>query len=229
MLDALTESTNAMSEKYNITQIGIQFVGDLTLAEWEEMGVKLGRVGRCVGFLIGDWLAYGEGKGERYYKPRGVEQTHIPTIYSRAMEITRLEYNTLRDYAKTAKAVKLCVRTHNLAFSVQRAVAPIKSEDEQRKWLALAERHEMSKRRLARSIEAGKPLSREEVISSEPAVRGVVTLPLLVNRLDAWLRDRMDSGFDAERAEVWLQDLQPVLDIAEELREALAAYEADAR
>lgn len=117
MLDALTESTNAMSEKFSITQTGIQFSGELTLDEWEALGVKLGRVGRCVGFLIGDWLTYGEGKGERYYTPRGEDRKDIPTIYSRAMEITGLEYGTLANYAMTAKKLKFSLRSENLSFS----------------------------------------------------------------------------------------------------------------
>jgi hypothetical protein len=216
-----------MSDKFTIQQTGIQFNEDLTLQEWEHLGGKLGQLGRCVGFLIGDWLTYGEGKGERYYTPRGEDRDDIPNIYSRAMEITGLDYNTLSAYASTSKRVKFCLRKQNLSFEVHKRIAPLKSDDDQRKWLEIAEKEKMSSRRLARSIEAGKPLSREDIISTPPALRGVITLPFLVNRMDAWLRDRIGKPYSARQAEIWLQDLGPILEMARHLRERASEAKGD--
>ena len=56
---------------------------ELSFEEWEALGEKLGRIGKSIGFMIGDWINYAEEKwGEKY---------------NEAIACTGLEYQTLRE------------------------------------------------------------------------------------------------------------------------------------
>ena len=53
--------------KFSITPTGIQFSEELSFDEWDSLGQKLAPLGRSIGFIIGDWINYGEGRyGEKY-------------------------------------------------------------------------------------------------------------------------------------------------------------------
>src|SRR5262249_28451991 len=75
---------------------------------------------------------------------------------------------TLRQAKYVAKAVQLCVRTHNLSFTHHVLVAPLPPRDQQR-WLAKAERDGMAVAELRRAIR-GECL--EEKLRSNPLPEG---------------------------------------------------------
>ena len=49
-----------LTPKANISPVGLQFSGDLTLDEWKSLAPSLGQAARSVAFVIGDWLVYGD-------------------------------------------------------------------------------------------------------------------------------------------------------------------------
>lgn len=221
------------SPAFRLTPVGIEFLAELNQQEWAELGTQLGSAGRSIGFLIGDWLNYGDGKASQglYSKSEG-------GIYHDAIQITGLDYNTLRIYARVSRDVARDVRTSRLSFEHHRKIAPLKSDEEKQRWLQIAEKEmekqngkTMSSRRLAKSILLGRVVSVEEMRTPD-SDRGVDNVHPHVNRLIAFWRKMKQIGFlehaDPEQIQTMIEDLQPVLEIVLELRQSLADAESEA-
>lgn len=214
------------SPAYRLSPVGIEFLAELDHQGWLELGTKLGNAGRSIGFLIGDWLNYGDGKVREglYPKCEG-------GVYHEAIKITELDYQTLANYANVARKVPRYLRKERLSFEHHRKIAPLKTEEEKEKWLRIAEKERekngktMSSRRLAKSILLGRVAKVEEMSVPEND-RGIDNMCPHVTRIVVLWGKFKRSGFlenaDAQAIEDMLSDLQPVLEIAQELREALA-------
>ena len=192
--------------KFSITRCGIQFDGDLSFEEWNELGGKLADAERTIGFLIGDWINYGDGRyGDKY---------------NEALAFTGLAYQTLRDYAYVARKVELSSREDNLTFKHHLAVAKIKETEEQRYWLNQAVKEDLSVERLRKSINFGRVATEEEV-EGDPADRGYVTYLALLNRIRRWWARETEKApveeWDDDRREGLKKDFKLVLDIYEAL------------
>jgi len=221
-----TTGKNTDPPAYRLSPVGIEFLGELDQREWADLGKQLGNAARSIGFLIGDWLNYGEAKVKygKYSHDEG-------GIYHDAIKITGLDYATLEQYARVSRKVQFQVRTRNLSFEHHRKVAPLKTDEEKQKWLQIAERERekngktMSSRRLAKSILLGRVATIEEM-SLPDDDRGCDNVHPHVNRIVAFWGKMKRSGFldnaDMEDIQIMLDDLGPVLDIAHELQQALA-------
>ena len=192
--------------KFTISPTGIEFHKDLSFDEWEALGRKLSTVGKSIGFIIGDWINYGDGRyGEKYEE---------------ALDRTGLTYQTLRDFTYVARQVEMSLRNDNLDFSQHRVVAKLKTADEKRHWLDMAAQHDLSVRRLRKSINFGR-LATEEEVQGDPADRGYVTYLALLNRLRRWWKRETGKApveeWDEERREVLKRDFKLVLEIYESL------------
>lgn len=215
MLDALTISTNKMI----LTPTGIDF-GDSepSKQELDDVLRKAKIANRSIDWIVGDTLIAGMRKG--YYGES----------YKEAIELTGMTYQRLLNCYHLAKNFEFSRRRENLPVEHHRDVIKLKSKEEQDQWLDHASKYKLSHRQLKASIDAGRVIPRkewEDRINQKPT-RGIVTLPLLVNRIDTWLRDRIDADFDAEHAQVWLQDLLPLLNIIQKLRQAVRDAESEA-
>jgi hypothetical protein len=99
-------------------------------------------------------------------------------------------------------------------------VAKIKSPEEQCKWLTIAEKEEMSVRRLRRSVAEKRVVSVKEM-RENPADKGTVTYMTWLNKLIHWWNRRTDgetvSEWDpVDRARL-KRDLEPIARIYEQL------------
>lgn len=207
---------------YSLSRVGIRFHGELDHDGWVELGTQLGDAGRSIGFLIGDWLNYGDGKGE------------WGDTYTEAMRITGLEYKTLRDYASVSRKVQLSLRNDNLAYELHKKVAPLKDETEQKKWLQVAEKQAkkgkpISSRRLAKSILLGR-VAKDSDMSTPENDRGRDNVHPHVNRLVAFWGKMKREGFlenaDVELMKNMMTDLSPVVDIYHEIETRIAEIES---
>jgi hypothetical protein len=192
--------------RFSISPRGIVFHGDLIFEEWESLGEKLGDAERSIGFMIGDWINYAENKwGEKY---------------NDAIACTGLEYQTLADYAYVAQRVDFSARAENLTFRHHRVVAKLKDPDEQKHWLEMAEAHDLSYRRLQKSINFGR-IATEEEVQGDPADRGYVTYLALLNRIRRWWARETGKApveeWDEDRREVLKKDFKLVVEIYEAL------------
>jgi hypothetical protein len=190
---------------FTIRETGIEFQGELTREEWNDLGCRIARVAKSIGFIVGDWINYGEKRwGE---------------MYADAIQRTGLDYQTLRDYAYTARRVELSLRNDKLDFSHHRAVAKLEPA-EQRRWLEASERHDLSVRRLRVSMNKGRVAGLDE-LDVEPADRGQHTYMTWLNKLLHWWTRRTEAEpveqWDEQDRQRLKRDLEPWVKIYNQL------------
>jgi hypothetical protein len=194
------------SRKFTITRTGLDIRGELTFEEWQALGNELAPVAKSIGFIVGDWINYGETRyGEKYHE---------------ALRATGLSYATLADYSYVARRIDFSFRNENLDFTHHKVVAKCKDPQAQRTWLETAEKENLSVARLRKSMNFGR-LATEQEMEQDPADRGVVTHLALINRLIRWWKqttadDPVDKWDPEQRANV-KQDFRLILDIYEAL------------
>lgn len=234
MNDAPANATLVMdteTQSYRLSPVGIEFLAELDHRDWLELGTKLGNAGRSLGFLIGDWLNYGDVKIQE-----GIFPKIDGGVYHDAIKITGLDYNTLATYAGVARKVPRSMRVERLSFDHHRKIAPLKTDDEKQKWLRIAEKEmekqggkTMSSRRLAKSILLGRVAKIEEMSVPEND-RGIDNMCPYVTRISVLWGKFKRSGFldraDAIELEDLAKDLQPVVLIHDEIKAALAQRSA---
>jgi hypothetical protein len=103
--------------------------GDLGQTEWLATGRRLGAIGRCSQWWIGDWIRYGTVRwGEKY---------------AEAARVTGYDVASLRNMAWVASQFDLSLRSDKLTWSHHVLLAPLDAE-EQRHWLDRAEDERLS-------------------------------------------------------------------------------------
>ena len=192
--------------KFTITPTGIEFKEDLSYEEWAQMANEIGRAGRAIGFVIGDWINYGEARWREKY--------------DEALKVTRLSRQTLEDYAYVARKIESSLRQDDLDFSIHATVAKLKSAEEKEYWLCVAKKHDLTVRRLRKSINFGR-LATEEETQGDPMDRGHVTYLALLNRIRRWWQTQIEKApvdeWDEERRQALKEDFKLILDIYEAL------------
>jgi hypothetical protein len=189
-----------------MTRTGIEFCGELTFKEWDVLGKKLTDAERTIGFLIGDWINYGDGRyGEKY---------------DEALAYTGLAYETLMNYSYVSRKVEISSRDENLTFKHHYTVAKLKDPDEQKHWLQQAVKHDLSVQRLRKSMNFGR-LATEKEVQGDPADRGYVTYLALLNRIRRWWARETGKApveeWDEGRREGLKKDFKLVVEIYEAL------------
>lgn len=102
---------------------------ELDAHEWAAAGRRLGAVGRCIQWLLGDWIAYGNTKfGDRY---------------ARASKITGYDVQTLMNMVYVASRFPDSRRRGNLSWSHHETLASMEP-DGQEHWLDEANKHRWS-------------------------------------------------------------------------------------
>lgn len=103
---------------------------ELDAQEWAAAGRRIGVVGRCIQWLLGDWITYGNAKfGERY---------------ARASTITGYDPQTLMNMVYVASRFPISRRRENLSWSHHETLASMDDPDEQGYWLDEASKHRWS-------------------------------------------------------------------------------------
>lgn len=118
------------------SRIGLEIQRDLPYDAWASLGVKLGERASSSCWWLGDWLAFGERRYRRY---------------EQALDVTRLEHGTLRNYAAVARRFQLSRRRDNLSFQHHATVCSAPDEVQDR-WLDLAIEHAWPVRELRRRM-----------------------------------------------------------------------------
>jgi hypothetical protein len=200
-------NTLAISDpKFAITPTGIEFNEELSFEEWDALGQKLAPIGKSIGFIIGDWINYGEKRwGDKYEE---------------ALQRTGMAYQTLRHYAHVARRVQLFCRQNKLGFEHHAAVAKIKDPEEQQHWLEMAVQHKLGKRRLQKSINFGR-LATEQEVAGDPHDKRHTTYLSLLNKIRRWWQEQVEKvpvdQWDDERRKALKEDFEFLKDIYEAL------------
>jgi hypothetical protein len=122
-----------------IPKRGLQFPQQLPFERWVSVGRQLSDIHTSSAWCLGDWLVFGEAA----YSGR----------YRDAVELTCLDYQTLRNYAWVARRFALSRRRDSLSFGHHAEVAAL-GEAEQGFWLRKAEELRWSVKRLRRELQA---------------------------------------------------------------------------
>ncbi len=102
---------------------------DLDHSGWLATGRRLGAIGRCSQWWIGDWVRYGTARwGEKY---------------AEAARVTGYDIASLRNMAWVASRFDLSLRNDKLTWSHHVLLAPLAVE-EQRRWLQQASEERLS-------------------------------------------------------------------------------------
>jgi hypothetical protein len=126
---------------------------DLDQAEWLATGRRLGTIGRCGQWWIGDWIRYGASRwGEKY---------------AEAARVTGYDVASLRNMAWVASQFDLSLRSDKLTWSHHVLLAPLEAE-EQRHWLDRAHEERLSVADLRIELRATRG-GAEKAASSDPA------------------------------------------------------------
>jgi hypothetical protein len=108
---------------------------------WVEIGSYLSSIVSSSAWCLGDWLVYGEAAFSGRYRD--------------AIELTSLDYQTLRNHAWVARRFPLDFRRDALSFTHHAEVAAL-SEPERDFWLRKAEEYGWSAKRLRREVKASQ-------------------------------------------------------------------------
>ncbi len=121
---------------------------ELDAHEWAAAGQRIGAVGRCIQWLLGDWIAYGNAKfGERY---------------SRAAKITGYDTQTLMNMVYVASRFPVSRRRENLSWSHHETLAGFGLE-ERDLWLDQSVTHRWSVADLRMMVRASRKQGRADV------------------------------------------------------------------
>lgn len=102
---------------------------DLDHSGWLATGRRLGAIGRCSQWWIGDWVRYGTARwGEKY---------------AEAARVTGYDIASLRNMAWVASRFDLSLRSDKLTWSHHVLLAPLEVES-QRRWLQRANEERLS-------------------------------------------------------------------------------------
>lgn len=163
-----------------VTRVGLDLPGIVDFATWERAGVKIARIADSSAWCLGDWLIYG--------------QDRFPDRYRRAISAAGLDYQTLRNYAWVARKFELGRRRVQLSFQHHAEVAALSQEDQDR-WLGVAEEQGWSRNELRANIRMARHGS---------ASAAAIPLPILrppAERLDRW---REAAALQSQDLEDWI-------------------------
>jgi hypothetical protein len=173
------------------TRTGIRFDPLMPIDDWKALGEKIGLYADASAWWLGDWLAFGQMKYGRRYKE--------------GIDLTGLEYQTLRNYAVVARRFELSRRRDNLSFQHHAEVCAL-PDDDQDFWLDLAAERRWPKSELRRRVRGA---STEHADSSRATTLHLVLEPQRDERWrraaehsDCALEDWVTSTLDAAAGEV---------------------------
>jgi hypothetical protein len=146
--------------------LGLELDPQLDFESWRRLGARIASRADVTTWWLGDWLAFGERRYGRRYRD--------------AVDATGLDYQTLRNYASVARHFPMARRHPNLSFQHHAEVCAL-DEDEQDRWLALAERYRWSRRELRRQLHRAT-----EPAQPEPGVMRLLRLKVDSGRESRW-------------------------------------------
>lgn len=117
---------------YNTTFTGLEIVGESTKDEWENYGNILKKVDEAKQWAIGDWLC----DGKKHYGDG---------LYEKASKILDIEEGQLRHYKSLSDNIELCLRKHNLTWSMHKEAITIKKTIEVENKLEISNETDMDK------------------------------------------------------------------------------------
>jgi hypothetical protein len=188
---------------YSLTPVGIESLSGMSIDQWQELGNILARFESGIQWLIGDWLAYGEGRSAEWGEK-----------YAEAMAQTGLAYSTCAKYKTISTKVNFFLRRKELTFSHHEVVSALPT-DQQEYWLQEAVDQGMSVARLRTTIQRG-------VEGDKPALVIKRSADTLTRQ-----RERIRLAAIQGNRQAWLQHVQEEIEALRKLYEELEQMAED--
>ncbi|MDR0532519.1 MAG: hypothetical protein LBH01_01035 [Verrucomicrobiales bacterium] len=200
-------------QRLQITDRGIVFNGKMSLDQWRDLLASLQQVKNRFHVYLADAIVYGrEHFGERKVGEILDQMQFDYADCSRAMHIGQIELD-LRLPELTAE--HLCV----LGMELQN------NRKMQAKWVKLALQHGLTPLELRKSIQAGKVLRQEAVDELSGRDAGITTIEGVRFSFDRWKKqvggEEAVLGWDVENKRLWLQQVEPIIILAEKVKATL--------
>ncbi len=195
----------------------MQIAAELSFDEWLELASSIGNASRSIGFIVGDWLVY----GQNLFGPEGAPERRVSAqAYQKAITATGLDLSTLQNYAYVSRNVPFSTRNERLSWEHHRVMAKL-PPPEQKEWIDTCVAEEdagrrMSTRRLRKSLTLGR-VANDKDLEPDDTDKGVENHIPFVNRLCVWwkrLRENqwLDNATDEQKAAL-KRDLAPIVSI----------------
>jgi hypothetical protein len=153
-------------------RVGLRFSAGMSFDRWVEIGRRVRAHEDASLWWLGDWLNY----GRQMYGSR----------YQSGIELTGLEYQTLRNYAMVARRFDLSRRRDKLSFQHHAEVCALPS-DAQERWLDSCEREHLTRNQLRHRLRNER---QRNVLPVPPPLR----LSVDAERRAIWLAAATSTG-----------------------------------
>ena len=148
-----TAATAGRPPAAELTHVGWLPGKEIGLAEWSAVGRRLGEIGRCSQWWLGDWIHYGNARfGERY---------------TRAVKLTGYDAQSLMNMVYVASRFDISRRRENLSWSHHAAVAALEP-DSQEYWLQRATADKLSVADLRAELRGRRQALQEGELETHP-------------------------------------------------------------
>ena len=193
----------------------------MSFQEWTDLAGHLGTAARSIGFVIGDWLVYGQGLfGCDGHPDKRVDSAS----YQLALEATGLDLSTHQNSAYVSRSVPYSWRNERLSWEHHRVLAKL-PQAEQKDWIDACRAEQdagrrISTRRLRKSLSLGR-IATDRDLEPDDSDKGIDNHIPFVNRLSVWWKRMRENHFldraTAEQREALKRDLKPLVEIYEQL------------
>lgn len=210
LLKPVTTGATELLTTLQASRVGVEFPRGTTLEQWLAFGESLQRADSTVMWLLGDWLAYGEGKAKQWGDK-----------YTEALEASGYSYQTAANALCVSKALSFSNRLEKLSWSHHQEVVfglgVDAGEKKYIKWLALALEHGLSRRELTASIKLGRVVRLAELQAEAESNQGLGTVHAVktafVRALNQARRLRDVDQWTPAQKTAWKRELQPIVDL----------------
>lgn len=192
----------------------MRFPAETTIEQWLAYGEQLQRADSALMWLLGDWIAFGDGKAKEW-----------GDMYTQAIEATGYSYQSLRSAVLVANTISLFDRSNKLSWThhyvLVGGLGVEAGAKVYKKWIALAEEHSLSKRELAASIKEGRVVRLTEIQENAEKNQGLGTVHAVktafVRAFNQARRLRDVEAWSPSQRSAWKKELKPIVDLYERL------------
>lgn len=107
-VDDRAAHADEIARGWRLTSTGLEILRALTADEWRRCGARLLALTNSTAWAVGDWLVYGEGRGD------------YGATYDQMAEITGKSFESLSQYARVARAYPRGQRNHEVPWTHHR-------------------------------------------------------------------------------------------------------------
>ena len=200
--------------KIQVHRNGISFVGQMHYEQWIEALATWKRVSEVYHFGLADFINYGR---ERFgaQKVQGA-LTQLDFDLADVMKAEAIGQSTLD--------LRLVSLTSEHYYVLGRLLP--EGKQEQGKWAALAEKHELSALELKKSIEAGKVIKQPEIDQTSGRNSGITNIEGLTLMFERWERqvggeEKILHDWNDDLKRLWLEKVRPIVELAVKVERTL--------